>query len=140
MTTKPLLVLATALAGCAFFAGCASEPGAQAPLDSTKYTLESTENFELLGAATANAVACTGLQPRVLPDGRLEVVVNVKNRLPDHLKVQLNCVFKDEQGFTTGDETPLETVKLTGHATEAVTFTARDAKAKKFTVRARALN
>ena len=140
MTTKHPLVLAATLAGLAFLAGCASEPGAQAPQDSTKYTLESTENFELLGTATANSIACTGLQPRVLPDGRLEVVVNVKNRLPQGLKVQLNCVFKDEQGFTTGDETPLETVQLAGHATEAVTFTARDVKAKKFTVRARTLN
>jgi uncharacterized protein YcfL len=99
-----------------------------------------TENFELLGTATVNAIACTGLQPRVLPDGRLEVVVNVKNRQARALKVQLNCVFKDEQGFSTGDETPLETVTLAAHATEAVSFTARDAKAKKFTVRARALN
>lgn len=140
MTTQPLSRLVPILAGLALFAGCASEPGVQAPQDSTKYTLENTENFELLGTATVNAIACTGLQPRVLPDGRLEVVVNVKNRLPRALKVQLNCVFKDEQGFSTGDETPLETVALSAHATEAVSFTARDAKAKKFTIRARALN
>ncbi len=140
MTTKHLFVLATTLAGLAFFAGCASEPGVQAPQDSTKYTLENTENFELLGTATVNSVACTGLQPRVLPDGRLEVVANVKNRLERKLKVQLNCVFKDEQGFTTGDETALETVTLAPHATEAVSFTAADAKAKKYTIRARALN
>ena len=138
-TNQQLFALATTLAGLVLIAGCASAPGTTAPQDSTKYTLENTENFELLGADTPSALACTGLQPRTLPDGRLEVVATVKNREPRPLKLQINCVFKDAQGFSTGDDTPLETLTLAANATEAVRFTARDPAAKKYTIRARAL-
>ena len=140
MNTKPCLVLAATLAGLALFAGCASEPGPFAPQDSTKYTLENTDNFELLGKSTQTAIACTGLQPRLLADGRLEVVASVKNRENHPVKLQINCVFKDEQGFTTGDETPLQSLKLDPNATEAVRFTAQNALAKKYTIRVRELH
>jgi hypothetical protein len=137
MKTKHLPVLAVAAAGLALFAGCASQPAAVVPQDTTKYTLENTDNFELLGAAAQNSVACTGLQPRVLPDGRLEVVASVKNREPRRLRVQVNCVFKDAQGFSTGDETPFQTLVLGANSTEAVHFTAKDALARKYTIRVR---
>jgi hypothetical protein len=65
----------------------------------------------------------TGLQERVLADGRLEVVANVKNRENRRIEVQINCVFKDDQGFY-GDETPFQTLILAEYATEAVRFTA----------------
>ncbi len=137
MNTKTYLVLATTAAAVALFAGCATEPGAAAPQDSTKYTLENTENFELLGKATLLAVAGTGLQPRVLPDGRLEVVASVKNRENRKVTIQVNCVFKDEAGLNTGDETAFQTVELAPNATEAVRFTAANTFAKKFTIRVR---
>jgi len=137
MNTKTLLVLATTGAALALFAGCASAPNAPAPQDSTKYTLENTDNFELLGKSTQTAIAGTGLQPRVLPDGRLEVVANVKNRENRKVKIQVNCVFKDAAGFTTDDETPFETVELAANATEAVRFTAANPLAKKYTIRVR---
>ncbi len=140
MKTKSFLALATTTAALALWAGCASEPGATAPQDSTKYTLENTENFELLGKSTQTAVAGTGLQPRVLPDGRLEVVASVKNRESRKVRIQVNCVFKDAAGFTTGDETPFETVELAANATEAVRFTAANTLAKKYTIRVREVN
>ena len=140
MKTTPFLALAITTAALAFWAGCASEPGATTPQDSTKYTLENTENFELLGKSTQTTVAGTGLQPRMLPDGRLEVVASVKNRENRKVRIQVNCVFKDEAGFTTGDETPFETVELAAHATEAVRFTAANALAKKYTIRVREVN
>jgi hypothetical protein len=139
MNTKTYLVLAATAAAVALFGGCANEPGAAAPQDSTKYTLENTENFELLGKTTQTAVAGTGLQPRVLPDGRLEVVASVKNRENQKVKIQVNCVFKDDAGFSTG-ETPVETVELAPNATEAVRFTAANTLAKKYTIRVRAMN
>jgi uncharacterized protein YcfL len=139
MTKHQFFACATTVAVLGLFAGCTSAPGTSAPQDTTKYTLENTENFELLGAATPSALACTGLQPRTLPDGRLEVVATVKNRENRPLKIQINCVFKDAQGFSTGDETPLQVLTLGANATEAVRFTAKDATGKKYTIRARAL-
>jgi hypothetical protein len=119
------------------FAGCAAQPGPFAPLDTTKYTLENTDRFVLLDQPAQYSVTCTGLQDRWLGDGRLEVVANVKNREGRRIQVQINCVFKDDQGFSTGDETPWQTLILSENATEAVRFTAMNPSAKKYTVRVR---
>ena len=114
---KPLFLLAPAVA---FFAGCQTTPGPDEPLDTTKYTIESTDKFVLLEQAAQGSVTCTGLQERILPDGRLEVVANVKNREKHRLQVQINCVFKDEQGVSTGDMTSVRSLTLAENVTEAV--------------------
>src|SRR5205085_384900 len=99
-------LLALASAALAWVAGCAVEPGPFPALDSTKFTLENTDRFMPLDQAVQHSVTCTGLQEIPMADGRLEVVANVKNRENRRVQVQINCVFKDEQGFSTGDETP----------------------------------
>lgn len=136
MNTKPMLLLSAA-AALAFFAGCATQPGPFKPLDTTKYTLENTDKFVLLDQAAQYSITCTGLQERALGDGRLEVVANVKNRESRRLEVQINCVFKDDQNFSTGDETPFQTLILAENSTEAVRFTAMNTSAKKYTIRVR---
>jgi uncharacterized protein YcfL len=132
------LFLTFALATAALTGGCvAPEPGPFAPLDTTKFTLENTDKFVLLDQPAQYSVTCTGLQERTLGDGRLEVVANVKNREARRIQVQINCVFKDEQGFSTGDETPFQTLILAENSTEAVHFTAMNTLAKKYTIRVR---
>jgi uncharacterized protein YcfL len=121
----------------AFLAGCQTTPGPYEPLDTTKYTIENTNKFVLLDQSAQVSVTCTGLQERILPDGRLEVVANVKNRENRRLQVQINCVFKDEQGFSTGDETPFRTLTLAENSTEAVKFTSMNNLARKYTIRVR---
>ena len=136
MNTK-LPALFVAAAALALTAGCATQTGPFAPLDTTKFTLENTEKFVLLDQPAQYSVTCTGLQERPLADGRLEVVANVKNREARRIQIQVNCVFKDEQGFSTGDETPWQTLILSENSTEAVRFTAMNPQAKKYTVRVR---
>ena len=137
MNTTHLLSVLTAVAGLILLGGCATEPGPFTPQDTTKYTVEYTEKFVLLDKPTQYSITCTGLQERTLPDGRLEVVANVKNRENRRLQVQIGCVFKDEQGFTTGDESPYQTLILAENSTEAVHFTAMNALAKRYTIRVR---
>ncbi len=122
-----------------FLAGCQSTLGPSEPLDTTKYTIENTSKFELLDQAAQVSVTCTGLQERILPDGRLEVVANVKNRENHPFQIQINCVFMDERGFSTNDETPVRTLTLTGNSTEAVKFTSVNNLARKYTIRVRKL-
>lgn len=131
------LSLLALLAALAVTAGCVSPPGPFAPLDTTKFTLENSERFVLLDKQAQNSVTCTGLQERPLADGRLEVVANVKNRESRRIQVQINCVFKDAQGFSTGDETPWQTLILSENSTEAVRFTAMNTMARSYTVRVR---
>jgi len=131
------VILFSALAALALLSGCATEPGPFRPLDTTKFTLENTDKFVLLDQPAQYSVTCTGLQERTLGDGRLEVVANVKNRESRRIEVQINCVFKDEQGFSTRDETPFQTLILSENSTEAVHFTAMNTLAKKYTIRVR---
>jgi uncharacterized protein YcfL len=135
MNNKTSLLLA-ATAGLVLLVGCAT-PGPFTPQDTTRYTIENTEKFVLLDKPTQVSVTCTGLQERTLADGRLEVVANVKNREARRIEVQINAVFKDDQGFSTGDETPFQTLILAENSTEAVRFTAMNTLAKKYTLRVR---
>jgi uncharacterized protein YcfL len=135
MNNKTSLLLA-ATAGLVLLVGCAT-PGPFTPQDTTRYTIENTEKFVLLDKPTQVSVTCTGLQERTLADGRLEVVANVKNREARRIEVQINAVFKDDQGFSTGDETPFQTLILAENSTEAVRFTAINTLAKKYTIRVR---
>lgn len=136
MNTKQPLTFAV-LAAALLLGGCATDPGAVAPQESTKYTIENTEKFVRLDKSTQAAVTCTGLQERRLPDGRLEVVATVRNSTARAIGVQINCVFKDAQGFTTGDETAFQNLALEEEATEAVRFTAANTAAKNYTIRVR---
>jgi hypothetical protein len=131
------LSFAAAVTALAFLGGCATEPGPFAPQDTTKFTLENTDKFVLLDKAAQNSVTCTGLQEPIRADGRLEVVANIKNRENRRIQVQVNCVFKDSLGFSTGDETPFQTLILSENSTEAVRFTAMNTSAKLYTVRVR---
>lgn len=134
MNTKPFPITILAVM-IILLAGCATGPdGSQ---DSAKYSIKNTEIFTHLDKTTRELVSCTNLQERRLPDGRLEVVAGLRNRGDRALKVQINCVFKDSQGFSTGDETAFQTVAVAAEATEAVRFTAADTKAMRFTLRVR---
>ena len=115
-------------------AGCATDPASDEQLDTTKYTIESTGKFVLLNQVL---VKCTGLQERILPDGRLEVAANVKNLEKRNLEVQINCVFKDEQGISTEDETPFRKLTLVKGSTQVVQFASRNNQARKYTIRVR---
>lgn len=129
--------LVAAVLAAGLLTGCTTPTGPFPPLDTTKYTLENSARFVLLDLPAQRSVTCTGLQEVTLPDGRLEVVANVKNRENRRLEVQVNCVFKDASGFSTGDETPWQTLILSEYATEAVRFTAINGQARQYTVRVR---
>ncbi len=131
---RPLCLLVLT---AAFLAGCQSTPGTREPLDTTKYTIESTDKFVPVDEAVQAAITCTGLQERILPDGRLQVVANIRNRSAQRIRVQASCVFKDEQGAAIGDETPARTLTLAENTTEAVTFDAANALARRYTIRVR---
>lgn len=130
----PLLAMLCCLGS---LAGCATAPATQAPRDSTKFTVENTDRFAALDAQTGEAVTCTGLQERTLGDGRLEVIANVKNRESGPVRVQIQCVFMDDQREPLGAGTPWQVLALAGGSTEVVRFTAKDAAAKMYAIRVR---
>jgi hypothetical protein len=113
------------------------ETGALPPQNATKFDLENTAKFVLMDPGAQYSVTCTGLQETRLSDGRLKVAANVRNRENRRIQVQIGCVFKDDQGFSTGDEAPWQNIILTENGQESVVFESMNDKAKKYTVRVR---
>ena len=66
-----------------------------------------------------------------------QIIVQLRNRENRRIEVQAHCVFKDVNSVTTGDETPFQSVILTGNATEQMKFTSMNDKAKRYTIRVR---
>ncbi len=131
-TILPILVCtATAL----LITSCATG-GARLPENSGKYNQEQDARFVLMDSGAQRSVTCPGLQEGKTADGRMEVAALVRNRENRRLEVQVQCVFKDVQGYAV-EETPFQTLILTENAQETVRFTATSVKATKYTVRVR---
>ena len=130
------LTLSLAVLTLGLAAGCGGG-GAYLPKNTTKYDVENREKLVLLDARVQRSVTCSGIQERALDDGRLEIMANIRNREDRRLEVQIGCVFKDVNGFPTGDESPFQTLILTENAQEAVKFTSLNNLAKKYTIRIR---
>jgi len=130
----PVLITAAALLA----AGCSStyDKGPYLPQQSKTPAYETTEPLILLDPGVQYSLTLATYMQRTLEDGRLEVVVGLRNRENRRIEVQANCVFKDAAGVAT-DETPFQAVILTENATEQVKFTSANALAKKYTVRVR---
>ena len=101
------------------------------------YDLENQTEFVLMNKRVAKSVTVAGIQERVLADGRLEVTANVLSKDRRRIQVQVSCVFKDQNGFSTGDETSWNTLILTENAQEALRFMSMNEKARKYTIRVR---
>jgi hypothetical protein len=89
-----------------------------------------------MDAAVQRSITSTGIQQKLLPDGRIGLAANIRNLEGRRIQVQINCEFKDEQGFTI-DSTPWQTLILTENAQETVPFESANAQAKKYTIRVR---
>ena len=100
-------------------------------------TAANNSKFVALGSLGSRIVQCTALQENTLPDGRLQVKANILNLVNKRVDLQINCIFKDKQGFSTDDETPFQTMILDETAQETITFISLNTKAKDYTVRVR---
>ncbi len=116
--------------------GCKTETGALPPVNATQFDTENRSNFVLMDKGAQRSVTCSGIQQTTLPDGRLEVAANIRNRENRRLDVQVDCEFKDEQGYVV-DTVPWQTLILTENGQETVRFTSMNNQAKKYTVRVR---
>ena len=134
---KQILIPTLVLAAVVILNGCKSpETGALPPQNATKFDLENKANFVLMDGGAQRSITSTGIQEKVLPDGRLALAANIRNRENRRIQVQINCEFKDEQGFSI-DSTPWKTLILTENGQETVPFESANAQAKKYTIRVR---
>lgn len=122
-------------AALSVLAGCRHE-GAYSPKYTDQYDLENQAPFVLLDKMVQRSVTVSDIQERKLADGRLEVIANVRNREERRIQVEVDCVFKNLQGFPV-DETPFKPLILTENAQEGVRFVSLSTEAEKFTIRVR---
>ena len=125
-------VLLGAISGCS----SSSHYGALPPQHVADPTLESTAKFVLLDAGAQRSVTCKELQETRLPDGRLQIAANLLNLENRRIQVQINCVFKDAQGFVVED-TPFQNFFLDENAQEGIKFVSANDKAQRYTIRVR---
>jgi len=136
---KTIVTIVPVAAAAALMAGCSSAHDGGPYLAQTPKTpaYENTESVVLLDPGVQYSVTYSAVNARTLEDGRTEVIVQLRNRENRRIEVQANCVFKDVNGMTTGDETPFQAVILTENATEQVKFVSMNDKAKRYTIRVR---
>jgi uncharacterized protein YcfL len=137
MITRQPISLLGVLGALALLAGCSTVPAPQAPMETTKFTVENTDRFVALDSAAEAAVSCTGLQERTLGDGRIEVVANLKNSGATPARIRVQCVFVDEQGSPLGGEVPWQPLEIAAQSTEVVRFTAPGLAARRYVIRVR---
>jgi len=135
------LGLAALLAG---WTGCATAPApvagpAAAPAAATadRAALASPETFVALDPVAAAGVAVAALESHARPDGRLEVLVSLKNATASPLRLVVACYFKTGAGEGTGEALVWRPLALAGSATETLRFTAAGPRAERFTLAAR---
>jgi hypothetical protein len=135
---KSLVSLLAAGGTLLLVVGCSThDQGPYLPLTPNTPAYEGKEPVVLLDPGVQYSVTCSGVQEQTLPDGRLEVVAHLRNRENRRIEVQANCVFKDGNAFSTGDETPFVMVILTENGTEDVKFVSMNNLARKYTIRVR---
>jgi hypothetical protein len=119
-------------------AGCSThDKGPYLPEWAKTPAYENREPIVLLDPGVQYSVTYTGVQEQTLPDGRLQVTVHLRNRENRRIEVQANCVFKDQNFYLTGDETPFQMVILTENAQQDLIFTSMNDRAKRYTIRVR---
>jgi len=136
---KNRLALVLLAPGLALIFGCASsshDTGAYQPQNATVNNIEDSSRFVLLDKGAQYSVTCPGIQETRLPDGRMQILANLRNRENRRIQVQVNCVFKDAQGFIVED-TPFQNVFLDENAQEGVQFASANDKAQRYTIRVR---
>ena len=96
MKTKLNAIIPVAASAALFITGCEStqDKGPYLPQPSKAPAYESTEPVVLMDPGVRYSLTTTG-QPfaQTLPDGRLEVTVQLRNRENRRIEVQAGCVF-----------------------------------------------
>ena len=133
------LRLALASAALGLMVGCSSHYGAYVPATVPEAAAENRNTMVLLSEDLYNSVAVEGQQAKYSDDGRLQVFANLRNRTDKRLTVQVQTVFKDENNFSTGDETAWETIVLTELSQHTYQSIAQNSKARRYTIRVRSV-
>jgi uncharacterized protein YcfL len=130
----PVAALSIVMTGCQTTETGAYAPSREGGIDRNNY--ETTVKVALMDRGVQNSVTVSDLETTTLPDGRMQVAANVRNRENRRIQLQANCEFKDEQGLAL-DSTPWQTLILTENSMETIQFASMNRDARRYTIRLR---
>jgi len=116
---------------------CGCVEGPRPPIRPAYTESENSAKFVLLDAEMQQTISCSGLQERRTTEGFLEVVAHVRNRASKPVRVEINCDFKDAQGFSTGQVIPYKLISLSENEQRDVRYVSAATEATTYTIHVR---
>jgi uncharacterized protein YcfL len=132
MYKKILLLILVAM-----IAGCAGVPAKGVKPTKTSQLYEETETFVYLSKGLNKNFLLADQLISATEDGRLIVKAKLLNKLSKDLRVQFQTIFKDKDGYPTGDETNWELVVVPHNAYYYYEAKAMNTKSQKYVTRCR---
>jgi uncharacterized protein YcfL len=127
--------------GIFVLSGCAAGPYHTIPYD---VQLDKERNLKVVildkdldNQFSAKRIVILTKKTEWTEDKRLKVYCEIRNMKDEMLRLQIQTVFRDEQGFQVGDDTNWELILIPGYATYAYKTAAFNPKAKDYTIRIR---
>ncbi|MDD5097947.1 MAG: hypothetical protein PHU59_05640 [Candidatus Omnitrophica bacterium] len=126
-----LLVLAVGITGCW------SVPAKGIKPKKASQFYEETETFVYLSRGLNKQLLLADQAVSSTEDGRLVAKAKLFNKLGEDLRVQIQTIFKDKDGYPTGDETNWELILIPHNAYYYYEVKAMNTKAEKYATRCR---
>jgi uncharacterized protein YcfL len=126
-----LLLLAVLIAGCASVPAKGIKPLKESQL------YEETQTFVYLNKGLNKQLMLVDQAVSFTEDGRLVVKAKLFNKLPQDLRVQIQTVFKDQDGYPSGDETNWELIIVPHNAYYYYEAKAMNVKGRNYVSRCR---
>ena len=118
-------------------AGCASVPAKGIKPKKASQLYEETEPFVYLNKGLNKQLMLVDVAVSSTEDGRLVVKAKLFNKLAEDLRVQIQTIFKDKDGYPTGDQTNWELILIPHNAHYYYETKAMNTKAKGYVSRCR---
>lgn len=118
-------------------AGCVGVPAKGVKPTKASQFYEETESFVYLSKGMNKRLLLADQMVSATEDGRLVVKAKLFNKLSENLRVQFQTIFKDKDGYPTGDETNWELVVIPHNAYYYYEVTAMNTRAQKYVTRCR---
>ncbi len=130
---KKILVLGLAI----LITGCFSVPAKGIKPKKASQFYEETETFVYLSKGLNKQLLLADQAVSTTEDGRLVVKAKLFNKLAQDLRVQIQTIFKDKDGYPTGDETNWELILIPHNAYYYYEAKAMNTKGQKYVCRCR---
>ncbi len=131
----------TFFVGIFILSGCASGPYHAIPYDVQQ---DKERNFKIVvldkdldNQFSSKRIVILTKNVEWTEDKRMKVYCEIRNMKDEMLRLQIQTLFRDGQGFQVGDDTNWELVLIPGYTTYAYKTAAFSPKAKDYTIRIR---